>query len=125
MLSEKLIEVIKHPSDGIIAIVTQGDSEPHVVNSWNSYIHITKEDKLLLPVAGMKKTEENIEKNPKVLLTIGNRQVQGKMYAGTGFLINGTANFLLNGPDFDMMKGKFEWLRAVLEITINSAEQTL
>lgn len=125
MLNEKLVEVIKHPSDGIIAIVTQGTQEPHIVNSWNSYVSITPEGKLLIPAAGMNDTEQNVEKNNNVQLTIGNREVQGKMYPGTGFLVKGTAKFIKSGSEFDTMKEKFSWIRAVLEITIDSAQQTI
>ncbi len=125
MLDKTLLEVLDHPADGAIAIVTQGVDEPHVVNSWNSYVAITVDDKLLIPVGAMNKTEENISKNNKVKLTIGNREVQGKMYKGTGFLIKGTARFIKDGADFNMMKEKFVWARSVLEITVESAEQTL
>ena len=125
MINEKLKEVLSHPADGAIAIVTQGNNEPHVVNTWNSYINITSDGKFLIPAAGMVQTEKNIETNNKVKLTVANREVQGKMYKGTGFLIKGTARFLKDGSNFDMMKEKFPWLRTVLEITIESAEQTL
>ncbi len=125
MINEKLMEVLTNPSDGAIAIVTQGVSEPHVVNSWNSYATITPDEKLLIPVGGMMETEKNIGQNNKVKLTIASREVQGKMYKGTGFLIKGTADFLKDGSDFDMMKAKFPWARAILAITVESADQTL
>lgn len=125
MINEKLMEVLTNPSDGAIAIVTQGVSEPHVVNSWNSYVNVTPEGKLLIPVGGMMETEKNIGLNKMVKLTIANREVQGKMYKGTGFLIKGTADFLNDGSDFDMMKAKFPWARAILAITVESANQTL
>lgn len=125
MINEKLMEVITTAPDGAISIVTQGQNEPHVVNSWNSYINVSPEDKLLLPVGGMNQTEENIRSNNRVQLTIANREVQGKMYKGTGFLIKGTSEFISVGPDFVMMKEKFPWARAILKITIESAEQTL
>ena len=125
MLNEKLLEVLSHPSDGIVAIVTQGKDEPHVVNTWNSYIYVTEDDKLLIPSAGMSKTEKNIEANSKIKLTIGSREVQGKMYKGTGFLITGTGNFIKSGANFDLMKEKFEWARAALEITVESTTQTI
>ncbi|KLU63634.1 FMN-binding protein [Desulfosporosinus acididurans] len=125
MSIEKLKEVLTHPSDGAVAIVTQGINEPHVVNTWNSYINITNDGKLLIPVGGMNETENNIARNNKVKLTVANREVQGKMYKGTGFLIKGTAGFLKEGSEFELMKTKFPWARAVLEITIESADQTL
>lgn len=125
MINEKLVEVISHPSDGVVAIVTNGKDEPHVVNTWNSYIYVTNDDKLLIPVGGMNRTEKNIADNNNVWLTIGNREVQGKMNKGTGFSIKGTAKFLKNGTEFEMIKEKYNWIRAVLEVTIEKAVQTL
>lgn len=125
MLNEKLLEVLSHPVDSIVAIVTQGVDDPHVVNTWNSYVHVTPDGKLLIPVGGMNQTRKNVELDNRVKLTIGNREVQGKMYKGTGFLITGAAKFVKEGSEFDLMKEKFSWARAVLEVTINAVEQTL
>jgi flavin reductase (DIM6/NTAB) family NADH-FMN oxidoreductase RutF len=125
MINKTLSEVLSHPADGVVAIVTQGTDEPHVVNTWNSYVYVTSDDKLLIPVGFMHRTEKNITANDKVQLTIGNREVQGKMGMGTGFLVKGTARFLKDGEEFDMMKSKFGWIRAVLEVTIKHAIQTI
>ena len=125
MLNEKLLEVLSHPSDGEVAIVTQGIDGPHVVNTWNSYVNISNNSRLLIPAGRMNTTEKNIEGNHKVKLTVGSREVQGKTYKGTGFLITGTAKFIKEGSDFNMMKEKFTWARAVLEITIETMIQTL
>lgn len=125
MLNEKLLEILSHPADGEVAIVTQGTDGPHVVNTWNSYIIITPDGKMLIPVGGMNKSEKNIGENQMVKLTIGNREVQGLNYKGAGFLITGTARFAKNGTEFNLMKAKFVWARAVLEITIETAVQTL
>ena len=73
----------------------------------------------------MHRTEKNIANNNKIQLTVGSREAQGKMYKGTGFLIKGTARFLMDGEEFDMMKKKFDWIRAVLEISIEHAIQTI
>ena len=125
MLNEKLLEVLSHPADGEVAIVTQGIDGPHVVNTWNSYVCITPDGKLLIPAGRMNKTEKNVEGNNHVKLTIGSREVQGLSYKGTGFLITGTAKFIKDGPGFNMIKEKFSWARAALEITIGTAVQTL
>jgi hypothetical protein len=109
----------------VVAIVTLSKEEPHIVNTWNSYIHVTTDDKLLIPAGFMYRTENNIKENNKVWLTIGSREVQGKMYKGTGFSIKGTARFLTDGTEFETMKEKYNWIRAVLEVTIGSAVQTL
>ena len=125
MLNEKLLEVLSHPSDGEVAIVTQGIDGPHVVNTWNSYVSFTPDGRMLIPAGRMNKTEKNVEGNNFVKLTIGNREVQGLSYKGTGFLISGTAKFVKDGPGFKMIKEKFSWARAVLEITIETEVQTL
>lgn len=125
MLNEKLLEVLSHPVDSIVAIVTQGADEPHVVNTWNSYVNVTPDGKLLIPVGGMNQTEGNVAQDNRVKLTIGNREVQGKMYKGTGFLVTGAAKFVKEGSVFDIMKEKFPWARAVLEVTANAVVQTL
>lgn len=125
MINEKLVEVLNTQPDSAFAIVTQGPTEPHVVNSWNSYVRINNEEVLLIPVGRMMETEKNIEKNNKVKLTITNREVMGLRYKGTGFLIKGTGAFLKEGSDFDTIKSEFPWARAALAITIESAEQTL
>lgn len=125
MLDVKLLEVINTQPDSAIAIVTQGPNEPHVVNSWNSYIQIDGEDKLLIPVGDMIQTQKNIEANNNIKLTISNREVMGKRYKGTGFLVTGTAAFITEGPEFDIVKSKFPWARAALTITVASTEQTL
>ncbi len=125
MLNEKLLEVLLHPADGEVAIVTQGIDGPHVINTWNSYVNITPDGRMLIPAGRMNKTEKNIEGNHLVKLTIGNREVQGLSYKGTGFLITGTAKFIKDGAEFNIMKTKFSWIRAVLEITIETSVQTL
>lgn len=125
MLNEKLLEVLSHPADGEVAIVTQGLDGPHVVNTWNSYVRIIPDGRMLIPAGRMNETEKNIARNNMVKLTIGSREVQGLSYKGTGFLITGTAKFVKEGPVFNMIKEKFSWARAALEITIVTTVQTL
>jgi len=123
-LSEKFRDVIKH--EGVVSIVSWGEGEPHVVNTWNSYLVITEDERILIPVYGFRKTEKNININNQLKLTLGSREVLGyKDYQGTGFLINGTGRFINSGPEFDMMKEKFSFPNRVLEITVTSAKQTL
>lgn len=123
MLNEKLLEVISH--EGVVAIVSCNNNEAHVVNTWNSYVNATEDGRLLIPAAGMRKTQKNVEQNNKVKVTIGSKEVMGYNFMGTGFLIEGTAKFVESGSEFDMMKGKFAFLSRVLEITVTSAKQTL
>ena len=122
MSIEKLNDVISH--EGVVAIVSSGNDEPHVVNTWNSYV-VIENNKMLIPAAGMRKTQKNTEHNNRVLVTLGSKEVMGHNHMGAGFLINGTANFLESGSEFDMMKEKFPFLSRVLEITIETAKQTI
>ena len=123
MIPEKLLEVLKH--DGVVAIATLGEDGPHMVNTWNSYVRITDDGRLLIPAGYMHRTEANIAYNNQVLITLGSSKVAGKLGPGTGFLIKGTAAFITSGPDFDVIKAKFAWARATLAVTVLSADQTL
>jgi Pyridoxamine 5''-phosphate oxidase. len=123
MFTEKFLEVLNH--EGVVSIVTCSNNEAHVVNTWNSYLVIVEDNKILIPAAAMIKTEENINANPKVKLTLGSKEVMGHAYMGTGFLLEGTAKFLKDGEHFKMMKEKYSFLTRVLEITVNSCKQTL
>lgn len=123
MFTEKFFEVLNN--EGVVSIVTYNNSEAHVSNTWNSYIVVADENKILIPAAAMIKTEENININSKVKLTIGSHEVMGYRYMGTGFLLEGKARFLKEGSDFKMMADKFPFLTRVLEITVESCKQTL
>ena len=123
MFTEKFLEVLNH--EGVVSIGTCSNNEAHVVNTWNSYLVIVEGNKILIPAAAMIKTEENVNANPKVELTLGSKEVMGHAYMGTGFLIKGTAKLLTSGEHFDNMKEKFSFLTRVLEITVNSCKQTL
>jgi hypothetical protein len=122
MIPEKLLEVMKQ--DGVVAIATLGKDGPHMVNTWNSYLRTTEDGRLLIPAGYMNRTEANIAFNPEVLITLGSSKVKGLHGPGAGFLIKGTAVFISSGPDFDLLKAKFEWLRATLAVSIDSVTQT-
>ena len=122
-IPETLLEVLK--KDGIVAIATLGPDGPHMVNTWNSYIRVSEECRLLIPAGYFRKTEANIAVNNQVLVTLGSSKVKGLNGPGTGFLIKGTATFLKEGPEFDAMKSTFAWARAVLSIMVDSATQTI
>ena len=71
----------------MVAIVFQGKDNHHVVNTWNSYIRITEDKRIIAPVGGMKVTESNIKGNNNILMTMGSREVEGFHSMGTGSLI--------------------------------------
>lgn len=123
MLREKFFEVLKH--ERVVSIVSWGNGEANITNTWNSYL-VIKENRILLPAAGMKTIEKDINVNNRVKVTLGAKEVEGyNNYQGTGFLIEGTAKFIESGEEFDMMKEKFPFLRKVLEITVVSSKQLL
>lgn len=110
--------------DGVVAIATLGPDGPHLVNTWNSYLKISADGRLLLPAGYMHQTEANIAHNPNVLITLGSSKVEGLRGMGAGFLIKGKAVFITSGPDFDFLKEKFSWLRATMAVTIETVTQT-
>ena len=123
MFDERFMTVVG--KEGVVSIVSCSDDEAHVVNTWNSYLAFPGEDRILIPVYGMRKTQKKVEKNQNVLLTLGTKEVEGKMGPGTGYLIKGIAKFMKSGPEFDTMKQKFSWANRVLEITVSSVNQTI
>ncbi|MBJ6752063.1 pyridoxamine 5'-phosphate oxidase family protein [Geomonas anaerohicana] len=122
MITEKLLEILKQ--DGVVAIATLGQDGPHLVNTWNSYIRISDAGRVLIPAGYMNRTEANVAFNPEVLITVGSSKVQGLHGPGAGFLIKGSAAFITSGPDFELLKSKFSWLRATLAVTPLSVTQT-
>ncbi len=122
MLTKEFHEVISH--EGIVSIVSWTTAEPHVVNTWNSYLIIPDAKTILIPAAGMRKTQANTEVHSRVKLTVGSKEAQGKKM-GRGFLIEGNAEFLPSGPLYDQMKAKCTFTSRVLVVTVSSIEKTL
>ena len=123
MIPETLREVLKH--EGVVAIATVGKDGPHMVNTWNSYVVVSDDERLLIPAGYMNKTEANVAFDDRVLLTAGSVKVRGLQGAGTGFLVRGKASFVTSGPDFEVMKARFRWARATLAVAVESATQTI
>ncbi len=123
MIPETLREVLKH--EGVVAIATVGKDGPHMVNTWNSYVIVSDDERLLIPAGYMNKTEANVAFDDRVLVTAGSVKVRGLQGAGTGFLLKGRASFVTSGPDFEVMKARFRWARATLAVTVESATQTI
>ena len=122
-LSEKFHEVLKH--EGVVSIMSWG-LEPHIVNTWNSFMVITDDERILIPAYGFRKTAKNVAVNNQIKLSIGSKDVLGyKDYPGTGFIVSGTANYIESGAEYDMMKEKFSFLTRVFEITVDKAKQML
>lgn len=124
MLSEKFLDVLKN--EGVVSIVTCVNNEPHVVNTWNSFMVVTEDERILIPAYAMKKTEKNILENNKITVALGSKEVSGyNDYPGTGFIVEATGKFVDTGKEYNMMKDKFSFLTRVLELKIVSSKQML
>lgn len=123
IITEKFLEVLKY--EGAVSITTWCNNEAHVTCTWNSYI-VLDGDNLMIPAAGMTSTQTDIAVNNRVIITLAARQVEGfNGYKGTGFRVEGTAEFIGSGEKFDMMKTKYPFIRSVLYIHVTSAKQLL
>lgn len=123
-MNEKFLQVIKDP--GPATIVTVDGNPAHVVNTWSQYIKVIDDHTLLIPAAGMHSIEGDIDKGKNELtITVGSFKVPGTEGMGAGFHIHGTGKFETSGPFFDMMKAEFEWIRAVLVVTVTDIEQKI
>ena len=87
MIPDKLQQIMKQ--DGVVAIATLGLDGPHMVNTWNSYLKVSQDGRLLIPAGYMHKTEANIAHNPNVLITLGSSKVRGPAWNGCRFLDQG------------------------------------
>lgn len=125
MLPEKFMDVLKH--EGVVTVISWGDTgEPHFANTWNSYLVVTDDERILIPAFGFRVTERNVNRVGKVKMSVGAREVKGyKDYQGTGYYVEGTARFLTEGAEYDMMKEKFDFLTRVLEITPTFVQQKI
>lgn len=125
MLSEKFYEVIKN--EGVVSITSWGSNdEPSVRCTWNSYLRVTDNETILAPIAGFTSVQQDVAVNNKVIVTLGSREVEGfNGYQGTGFLIEGRANFTDSGENFEQMKVEYTFMNKLLEITVDSVKQLL
>jgi len=52
-LTDKFHEVLQY--EGVVSIVSWG-VETHVANTWNSYLVVTDDERILIPAYGFRKT---------------------------------------------------------------------
>lgn len=124
MLTDKFYDVLKY--EGVVSVVTWTPAEPHITNTWNSYLTVTDDERILIPAAGYTHAEQDLAQNQQVLVTMGARDVEGfDGYQGTGFRLTGTARFVDSGAEYDAVKAKYPFIRKVLEITPTSIKQLL
>ncbi len=125
MLTKKFKETLKY--EGSVSLTSWGaEKSPHVTGTWISYLQLTSDERILAPAAGMHYLEEDIKVNDTIYLMLGVREVEGKNgYQGIGFRVSAKAKLISNGPEFEMMKEKYPFLRSVLELTPVEVEQLL
>lgn len=68
MLNEKFRDVLKQ--EGVVSIVTWTDSAPHIVNTWNSFMIITDDERILVPAYAMRATEKNLNINSSLKIAL-------------------------------------------------------
>ena len=125
VLKDVFFDCIKH--DGIVSVASvNAAQQAHIANTWNKYLVVTENEEILIPCFGFTRTQKNVETvSPRVEVTVGSHEVQGKMGMGTGCLLVGTAKFVKEGPLFDTMKSKYAWASRVLVFTPESCQQTI
>lgn len=122
-MTNEFKELLTH--EGVVSIVSWANSDAHVVNTWNSYLLLEGDNKLYIPVYGMRKTEKNVDINNNVKLTFGSKEVMGYQSMGCGYRMEGTAKFITEGDVVNQMKEKFAWANRVLEVTVVELVQTI
>ena len=82
-----------------VAIATAGKDGPHLVATWGDYIRVlgTKDDKILVPVAGYQITEKNLTNDNRIEILCATRQVHGAHGPGKGCRIRGTWQIQTSG----------------------------
>ncbi len=125
MITDKIKEILKN--EGPIGIVTASPSgEPHLVGTWNSYIHLADDKTLAYPAGTMRQTESNVEKGSRIQMLVGARAVKGKSgNPGAGFRLAGTARFDYEGDIFKAVKERFGWCRAAVVVTVDEVQEQL
>lgn len=124
MLPEKLLEVLSH--EGCVTILSWGvTEEPNLACTWNSYINLTEDGRMLIPAAGMKGLQANVEQNNRIKITLASKQVMGNFSMGTGFEIEGEATFFNEGEAFEKMHQKYPFMKRLLSVKVNNAKQLL
>lgn len=122
-MNSLLKQILEH--EGVASIVTHNKGVPLVTATWNSYIELEADGRLLIPAGGLAQTEQNVLMDNKMFMLIGSKLVHGRKSMGTGLRLTGKAEFVYTGYLYDKIKSRFPWARAVLVFTIENTEQLL
>jgi predicted pyridoxine 5'-phosphate oxidase superfamily flavin-nucleotide-binding protein len=125
MFDEVFVQCVRDP-EGIVSVASVSEEgRPHIANTWNKFLILTDEGKILIPCAGYRRTEENVKNQPVVEISIGSAKVPGKVEMGTGFLLSGTVEFQKEGELFERMHDKCSFANRVLVFTPDTCHQTI
>ena len=110
-----------------VAIATAGPDGPHLAATWGDYIRTLgiKDNEILIPVAGYKKTEQNLASDNRIELLCGTRQVQGGRGPGKGCRIRGKGQLQFSGELAEAAKKQFPWARGVMVIIVEEVREQL
>lgn len=125
VLTDKFLEALKF--EGAVSLTSwSGGEEPHVTGTWNSYLQLTEDGRILAPAAGMRHLEADIATNDKIFVMLGVREVEGRNgYQGIGFRLTAKAKLIGTGAEFDLVHDKYPFARQALELTPIELEQLL
>jgi hypothetical protein len=110
-----------------VAIATAGPDGPHLAATWGDYIRALgiKDDVILIPVSGYRRTEKNLANDNRIELLCGTRLVQGARGSGKGCRIRGTAQVHTSGELAEAAKKQFNWARGVIVVNVEDVREQL
>jgi len=124
VLNDVFYECVRQ--DGIVSVCSSSaEGKGHIANTWNKYLIITDDEKIVIPCFGFRETEKNVGHDPEIEVVAGSHEVRGLAGMGTGFLLKGTAEFQKEGELFEKMRSKCGFANRVLVFTPVSCEQTI
>jgi hypothetical protein len=124
ILNDIFYDCVRH--DGIVSVCSSSAAgRGHVANTWNKYLIITGDERILIPCFGFRETEKNVSHDPAVEVVVGSHEVPGKVGLGTGFLLTGKAEFQNSGDLYEQMCAKCSFANRVLVFTPASCKQTI
>lgn len=109
------------------AIATTGPNGPHLAASWTRYVLALGIDggEILIPAGSYKKTEENLQRDPRMELLFAAGGVSRSGGVGQGCSVIGTGELETTGPKADAAKAKFPWARGVLVVKVGELKTHL
>ncbi len=110
-----------------VAIATADANGPHLAATWGDYIRALgiRGNVILIPAGGLRKTEANLQSNPRIELLLASRAIHRQNGEGQGCVLSGTGEMKSSGPEMDAVRAKFPWARAALVVTVENASTQL